>query len=368
MRSTSFVRMFGVALLVAAGCGSNSPAGVSGTAGKGGTSAGGTTTSGSGGTSRQRDGGDLGNGGTTTSGRWRDDGERQRRDDGERDGRRHRQRRNRRHQGRQPPVRDGIDNDGDGKATASTPSASGPTTTTKARSRPASPAITCDACKQDCFFDGNSGRATTLLVAAQVRPAGVAGEVRLRPELRARSTRRVLAVGVAAQTLPRQLPQAGPERLRLLRLLRDPRRADADPPRGDLHGGQRRRPGEVPALHAGDPVRQPLRPLRDLHRQADAARRLHHHDAGRRDRRPAPAAQQLRQRLVSCGPGTPTPADGWGPNYGCITGCCIPTSIWQNGQDFSEAHPAAAGRRAFRVRSRCTVRPGNPAEHACHRR
>ena len=50
-------------------------------------------------------------------------------------------------------------------------------------------------------------------------------------------------------------------------------------------------------------------------------------DAGRRHRRPAPAAQHCGSDFVPCGPGTPTPVDGCGPNYGCITGCCIPTSI-----------------------------------------
>src|SRR6185295_668715 len=49
--------------------------------------------------------------------------------------------------------------------------------------------------------------------------------------------------------------------------------------------------------------------------------------------------------FVPCGPGTPTPADGCGATYGCVTGCCIPTSLQEGRQGFSEAHPAAAGRR-----------------------
>ena len=127
----------------------------------------------------------------------------------------------------------------------------------------------------------------------------------------------MLDVRVAVADLHQLLPAADAERLRLLRLLRDPRRPD-HPPRRDLHRRDFGDPVKCPPCTQVTQCVEPLRPLRDLHRQADPARRLR---AGRRHAAP-PAAD-----YTPCGPGTSTPATSCPANTGCVTGCCRPLYI-----------------------------------------
>ena len=132
---------------------------------------------------------------------------------------------------RQPQCSDGIDNDGDGKIDYDDPECVGGLDNDESSFATGIPGDNVDACKQDCFFDGNSGMGDDGCdVAAQVRSADHQRLVPVRPGLRHVSTRRVLGVVVAVADVHRQLPEAGAERLRLLRLLRRPGRVDADPP------------------------------------------------------------------------------------------------------------------------------------------
>jgi len=151
MRSTSLVRMLGVAMLVAAGCGSSSPAGSPGSAGNsaggnGGTSAsgnGGTSSSGNGGTSSSGNGGtsSSGNGGTSSSGNGGTSGATG--TGGSKVG--------------TSQCSDGIDNDHDGKIDYDDPECVGPLDNDESSFATGIPGDNMDACKQDCFFDGNSG-------------------------------------------------------------------------------------------------------------------------------------------------------------------------------------------------------------------
>jgi len=143
MRSTSLVRMLGVAMLVAAGCGSSSPAGSPGSAGNSGGGNGGTSASGNGGTSSSGNGGtsSSGNGGTSSSGNGGTSGATG--TGGSKVG--------------TSQCSDGKDNDGDGKIDYDDPECVGPLDNDESSFATGIPGDNMDACKQDCFFDGNSG-------------------------------------------------------------------------------------------------------------------------------------------------------------------------------------------------------------------
>ena len=292
MTSTSFVRMFGVALLVAAGCGSNSPAGVSGTAGHGGhrrrrndherqrrdvgqryggdhgerrdrrrAAAAGTTASGSGGTTGSGTGGGTGSGGTG----------------GIKVG--------------NPQCSDGIDNDGDGKIDYDDPECVGPLDNDESSFATGIPGDNMDACKQDCFFDGNSGAGDDgCNWQLKCDPQSVEPKCPYDQQYATQHANECSVSASQSQTCVDKCRKLVPNGCDCFGCCLIPGAPNADPARRDLHGRRLRQPGEVPALHAGDPVLEPVRPLRDLHRQADAARRLHHHDAGRR----APTARRRR--------------------------------------------------------------------------
>ena len=159
MTSTSLVRVLGAALLVGRGMrlqlaggtpgerrGGRPASGTAGTTGSGTagtTGCGGTTATGVAGTTGAA--GALG--GTTASGvgrQW----------DGRRGGHR------RRRQGvpsAAPQCSDGNDNDGDGKIDYDDPECVGPLDNDESSFATGIPGDNMDACKQDCFFDGNSG-------------------------------------------------------------------------------------------------------------------------------------------------------------------------------------------------------------------
>ena len=140
----------------AAGCGSSSPAGSSGAAGTTGSGTAGTTGSGTAGTSGRprRDDGrrrDL----RRCWQYWWDDRQRRRAGVPAR-------RRGAGGSGAKIPIgstqcSDGIDNDGDGKIDYDDPECVGPLDNDESSFATGIPGDNMDACKQDCFFDGNSG-------------------------------------------------------------------------------------------------------------------------------------------------------------------------------------------------------------------
>ena len=144
-------------------------------------------------------------------------------------------------------------------------------TTTRARSPPASPATTWTPCKQDCFFDGNSG----------------AGDDGCQWDLRCDSPSPDATACRPYATRRRQVPAhpqsdacrkncgPHPQRLRLLRLLRGAWQRFRRPPERKLHGGLGERSHQVPALHAGHLLPQHLRDVRGLLRQARSRPELH---------------------------------------------------------------------------------------------
>ena len=116
-------------------------------------------------------------------------------------------------------------------------------TTTRARSRPASRATTWTPASRTASSTATRAWATTAATgSSSATRVNTNAELPLRRGLRAAARDRVLGLGVAVADLRRTLPPAGPERLRLLRLLRDPRRRHADPHRRRLHRRRLRQP------------------------------------------------------------------------------------------------------------------------------
>jgi hypothetical protein len=145
--SISLVHFLGAVLLVGAGCGGGSPAGTPGSAGSSGPGSGGTNGSGNGGTTGTGTAGTTGSGtaGSTGSGTGGSTG------------------------GvtgaggiGKIPIgmtqcSDGKDNDGDGKIDYFDPECVGGMDNDESSFATGIPGDNMDACKQDCFFDGNSG-------------------------------------------------------------------------------------------------------------------------------------------------------------------------------------------------------------------
>ena len=204
---------------------------------------------------------------------------------------------------------DGIDNDGDGKIDYDDPECVGPLDNDESSFATGIPGDNMDACKQDCFFDGNSGAGDDDCDwQLKCDPRSTNAKCPYDQQYATSARERVLAVELAVAACINFCRKLVPNGCDCFGCCAGPGRADADQAGVDLHGGRLRQPGQVPALHAGHPVLQSVRALRDLHRQADDPGRLHARRR-RRDRRPAPA--RLRQRLPGLRPGDrPSPPTG----------------------------------------------------------
>ena len=189
-----------------------------------------------------------------------------------------------------PQCSDGIDNDGDGKIDYADPECVGAARQRRELVRDRHPGRQRRRLQAGLLLRRQLGHGRRRLhVAAQVRSDDHQRRVSLRSGLRHVARERVLGVVVAVADVHRQLPASwcrtaatasaaapspgAPTPIRLV-------------PTCTAAGLQRS--GEVPALHAGDPVHDPLRALRDLHRQDDAACRMRALTAARPT--PAPAA------------------------------------------------------------------------------
>ena len=362
MTSTSLVRMLGAALLVAAGCGSSSPGGRVRQRRP--------ARDGAGRDDGERDGGHDGerrrrDAGRTAARSGRDDGERRRRqprrrrrDDGDRNGRRDGQRGTGGIKVGNPQCSDGIDNDGDGKIDYDDPECVGPLDNDESSFATGIPGDNMDACKQDCFFDGNSGMGDDgCLWQLKCDPQSVEPKCPYDQQYAPQHTDECSVSASQSQTCIDKCRKLVPNGCDCFGCCLIPGARDADSPGGDLHGGRLRRPDQVPALHAGDPV---LEPVRATARSASASRRCRPTarrttaDAGTDSAPPPP--HQLRQRLRSLRSGHADPADGCGTNYGCVTGCCLPTSIRR---DASSSRGPSSGCGPARPRSSRWVRPAS---------
>jgi hypothetical protein len=328
MTSSSFVRMFGVALFVAAGCGSNSPAGVSGTAGHGGTGAGGTTASGNGGTSASGTAGTMANGGTTASGSagttatgsggatatGTGGGTGSGGTGGIKVG--------------NPQCSDGIDNDGDGKIDYDDPECVGPLDNDESSFATGIPGDNIDACKQDCFFDGNSGMGDDHCMW-QLKCDPKSTETKCpydqnyatqhADECSVSASQSQACIDSCRKLVPNGCDCFGccvvPNAPTPIRLAATCTAADFGNPAKCPTCTQVTQCAN-PCEHCEICIGKPTLP-------ADCTTPTP--DAGTDG--PPPPPNNCGSDFVPCGPGTATPVDGCGPNYGCVTGCCIPTSI-----------------------------------------
>ena len=335
MTSLSLVRVLGAAMLVSLGCGQTSPAGASGTAGS---SGGGTTGSGTAGTSgvagttgvagtsgvagststgvagttgsAGASGGATvsGTGGGGTGGGVGTGGA-----GGIRVG--------------NTQCSDGIDNDGDGKIDYNDPECVGPLDNDESSYATGIPGDNMDACKQDCFFDGNSGGGDDHCDwQLKCDPKSVENKcpydmqyaTQHATECSASASQSQACIDNCRKLVPNGCDCFGccviPGAATPIRLAATCTAADFGNPAKCPPCTQVTQCSN-PCDHCEICIGKPTLP-------ADCTTPTP--DAGT-DGPPPP--NNCGSDFVPCGLGTPTPADGCGPNYGCITGCCIPTSI-----------------------------------------
>ena len=331
MKSTVLVRMLGVAVLVAAGCGSNTPAGVSGTGGNGGGGAGGTTSSGSAGTMASGTAGTMANGGTvgsgtggatatgvggnatggtTATGTGGTTGA-----GGSKVG--------------NPQCSDGIDNDGDGRIDYDDPECVGPLDNDEGSFATGIPGDNMDACKQDCFFDGNSGMGDDhCLWQLKCDPLSAGSQCPYDPQYATQhadecslsASQSTTCINACRKLVPNGCDCFGccvvPGASTPIRLAATCTAKDFGDPTKCPACTQVTQCSN-PCEHCEMCIGKPTLPADCTTSTPDAGT-----DSGT-----PPPPNNCGSDYVPCGPGTPTPADGCGPNYGCVTGCCIPNSI-----------------------------------------
>ena len=216
-----------------------------------------------------------------------------------------------------------MDDDGDGKIDYADPECVGPLDNDESSFATGIPGDNMDACKQDCFFDGNSGMGDDHCLWQLKCDPATRGSCPYDANLRGLARHRVLGLGVAVAGLHRLLPEAGPERLRLLRLLRHPGRTD-DPARPTCTAAYFNDPVKCPPCtqvtqcantcgHCEICIGKPTLP-------ADCAP-----DGGTDGGTDGPPPPQCDSDYpIACGPGTNVPADSCPTGLACITGCCGP--------------------------------------------
>jgi hypothetical protein len=309
LTTTSVLRVLGVALLAAAGCGTSSP----GATGSAGTSGGGTAGTSGGGTAGTSGGGTAGtNGGGTAGGSG----------------------------GISPTgtagttgagglgvgtsqCSDGRDNDGDGKIDYDDPECIGPLVNDEGSFATGIPGDNMDPCRQDCFFDGNSGQGDDkCLWQLQCDPMNTNTRCPYDATYAAQHATECstsMSQSQACVTACRKLVPNGcdcfgccvvPGAPAPILLTPTCTAADFNDPAKCprcTQVTQCSNPCERCEICIGKPTLP-----------ADCTP-----DGGT----DGPPPNNCGSDYVPCGPGTPTPADGCGPNYGCVTGCCIPNFI-----------------------------------------
>ena len=185
------------------------------------------------------------------------------------------------------------------------------------------PGDNVDACKQDCFFDGNSGMGDDhCLWQLKCDPLSQSASCPYDPSYASQHAERVLDIELAIADLHRQLPQAGAERLRLLWLLSDPGRAERDSPGATCTAAKFNDPVACPPCtqvtqcantceHCEICIGKPTLP-------ADCGPVVA--DAGSTP--PPPPPPVCPGTAQACGPGGIDPA-ACPAGTGCITGCCM---------------------------------------------
>ena len=226
---------------------------------------------------------------------------------------------------------DGIDNDGDGKIDLADPECVGPLDNDESSFATGIPGDNMDACKQDCFFDGNSGMGDDhCLWQLKCDPLSTAASCPYDPnyasshtmECSVSASQTAACVSACQKLVPNGcdcfgccLIPGAPNAIRLAATctakdFNDPTKC---PPCTQVT--QCSNPCGHCELCIGKTTLPP-----DCYEGGG--------DAGVDGGTDGPTGQQCGSDYVPCGPGTSIPLDGCPANYGCITGCCIPTGIF----------------------------------------
>ena len=221
---------------------------------------------------------------------------------------------------------DGIDNDGDGKIDYNDPECVGGLDNDESSYATGIPGDNVDACKQDCFFDGNSGMGDdgcdwqlkcdprTTNAACPYDQAYASQHT---DECSFSASQSQTCIDKCQKLVPNGCDCFGccvvpgaPTPVRLVATCTakdfgDPTKCPACTQVTQCSN---------PCEHCEICIGKPTLP-------ADCTTTTTP-DAGTDG---PPPTNNCGSDFVPCGPGTATPADGCGPNYGCVTGCCIPS-------------------------------------------
>jgi hypothetical protein len=227
---------------------------------------------------------------------------------------------------------DGIDNDGDGKIDYDDPECVGPLDNDESSFATGIPGDNVDACKQDCFFDGNSGMGDDgCQWQLKCDPASVDSKCPYDPQYAQQHTmecsisasQTASCINHCQKLVPNGCDCFGccvvPGAPTPIRLAATCTAADFN------------NPAKCPACtqvtqcintcgHCEICVGKPTLPPDCFEGGADAGT-----DAGTDASRPPP--NNCGSDYVACGPGTPVDPSMCPTGTGCITGCCLPTGI-----------------------------------------
>ncbi len=219
---------------------------------------------------------------------------------------------------------DGIDNDGDGKIDYNDPECVGPLDDDERSFATGIPGDNMDACKQDCFFDGNSGAGDDHCDwQLKCDPKSVENKCPYDAQYATQHASECSVSASQTQTCIdacRKLVPNGCDCFGccLIPGAPTPIRLAATCTAADF-GNPAKCPTCTQVTQCSNPcdhceicIGKPTLP-------ADCSP-----PDGGTDGPPPPSCGS---DFIPCGPGSSTPVDGCGAGYGCITGCCIPTGI-----------------------------------------
>jgi hypothetical protein len=219
---------------------------------------------------------------------------------------------------------DGLDNDGDGKVDYNDPECVGPLDNDEGSFATGIPGDNMDACKQDCFFDGNSGGGDDHCDwQLKCDPKSVENKCPYDMQYATSHAAECSSSASQSQACINSCRKLVPNGCDCFGCCLIPGAATPI-----------RLAATCTAANFGDPTKcPPCTQVTQCSNPCDTCElcigkttlppECSPPDAGT-DGPPPPSCGS---DFIPCGPGAATPVDGCGAGYGCITGCCIPTGI-----------------------------------------
>jgi hypothetical protein len=221
---------------------------------------------------------------------------------------------------------DGIDNDGDGLIDLADPECIGPLDNDESSFATGIPGDNMDACKQDCFFDGNSGMGDDhCLWQLKCDPLSTEASCPYDSQYASSHTMECSVSGSQTQACVDACQKLVPNGCDCFGCCLIPGAPTAI-----------RLAATCTAADFGDPTKCP--PCTQVSQcsnpcdhcelcigkttlPADCS------EGGADGGTDGPPVQNCGSDYQACGPGTNIPLNGCPTGYGCITGCCLPTGI-----------------------------------------